>query len=117
MVQGRDIGTSFPSNMKDFLKINGDLFFRGAKCLLMKCVSRQEWLTQLHRLHHDVCGVNLDASLYRRLQSLRVFWPEMTNDTKGEQRDCKTCSIIPPDQAEVLNSEVQEEDWQDPYLR
>ena len=41
----------------------------------------------------------------------------MANDAKGEQRDCKTCSIIPPNQVKVLNSEVQEEDWQDPYLR
>ena len=41
----------------------------------------------------------------------------MTNDAKEEQRSCKTCSIIPPDQAEVLNGELLEEDWQDPYLR
>ena len=48
MTQGRDIGSSLPSNMKDFLKINGDLFFREAKGLLIKCVSREEGLTQLH---------------------------------------------------------------------
>ena len=41
----------------------------------------------------------------------------MASDTKEEQRDCKTCFIIPPYQAEVLNGEVQEEDWQDSYLR
>ena len=40
MVQGRDIGTSLPSNMKDFLKINRDSFFRGVEGLLMKCASR-----------------------------------------------------------------------------
>jgi len=64
---------SLPSNMKDFLKINGNLFFRGVEGLLMKCVSRQERLTQLHMLHHDVCGVNLDVGLHRRLQRLGVF--------------------------------------------
>ena len=41
----------------------------------------------------------------------------MTNDAKEEQRSCKTCSIIPPDQAKVLNGKLLEEDWQDPYLR
>ena len=41
----------------------------------------------------------------------------MTSDAKEEQRDCKTCSIIPLNQVEVLNSKVQEEDWLDPYLR
>ena len=88
MIQGRDIEASLALNMKGFLNINGNLFFKGAEGLLMKCVLMQERLTQLG-----------------------VFWPEMANDAKGEQRDYKTCSIIPPDQEKVLNSEVQEEDW------
>ena len=74
-------------------------FFKGAEGLLMKCVSRQEGLTQLHRLCYDICGINLDVSLYKRLQRLGVFWPEMANDAKEEQRNCKTCSILPLDQA------------------
>ena len=41
----------------------------------------------------------------------------MANDAKEEQRSCRTCSIIPPDQAKVLNGEMPREDWQDPYLR
>ena len=53
--------------MKDFLKINGDLFLKEAEGLLMKYVSRQEGLTQLHRLHHDICVVNLNVSIYRKL--------------------------------------------------
>ena len=30
---------------------------------------------------------------------------------------CKTCSIIPLNQVEVLNGELLEKDWKDPYLR
>ena len=44
------------------------------------------------------------------------FWPKMASGAKEEQRDCKTCSMFPLDQAKVLNGEIQEEDWQDPYL-
>jgi len=117
MAQGKYIGLELSANMKDFLRINGDLFFRGATGLLIKCVLRQERLTLLHRLHYDICGVNLDVGLYRRLHRLGVFWPEMTNDAKEEQRSCKTCSIIPLDQAKVHNGELLEEDWKDPYLR
>jgi len=40
----------------------------------------------------------------------------MASGAKEEQRDCKTCSMFPLDQAKVLNGEIQEEDWQDPYL-
>ena len=97
--------------MKDFLRINGDLFFKGAEGLLIKCVSKQEGLTLLHKLHYEICGVDLDVNLYRRLQRLGIFWPDMANDVKEEQRSCKTYSIIPLDQEEVLNGEVLEKDW------
>ena len=84
MTQGKYIGSELRVNMKDFLRINGDLFFKGVKGLLMKCVSRQEGLTLLHRLHYDICGVDLDVSLYRRLQRLGMFWSEMANEAKEE---------------------------------
>ena len=64
----------------------------------------------MHRLHYKMCGVNLEVGLYRRLQRLGVFWPKMASDAKEEQRDYKTCSIIPLDQAEVLNTKIQEEE-------
>lgn len=67
ITQGRDVGSNLSPNMKDFLKINGDLFFRGEKGLMMKCILRKEGLTQLHRLHHDICGVNLDVNIYIKL--------------------------------------------------
>ena len=76
----------------------------------MRYVSRQERLTQLHRLHHEMCGVNLNVGLYKRLQRLGGFWPKMASDAKEEQRNCNTCTIIPPDQVEVLNNEIQEEE-------
>ena len=50
----------------------------------MRCVLRQKGLTRLHRLHHKMCGVNLDVALHKRLQRLEVFWPEMANDVKEE---------------------------------
>ena len=34
------------------------------------CFKVAQGLTLLHRLHYDICGVNLDVSLYRRLQRL-----------------------------------------------
>ena len=65
----------------------------------------------MHRLHYDICGANLDVNLYRRLQSLGIFWPEMASDAKEEQQSCKTCFVIPPNQAELLNRELLKEDW------
>ena len=67
MPQGKYVRLELPTNMKDFLRINGDLFFKGVEGFLMKCVSRQEGLTLFYRLHYDFCGVDLDVSLYRRL--------------------------------------------------
>ena len=67
MAQGKYVGLELLANMKDFFKINVDLFFKGAEGLLTMCVSRKEGLTLLHRLHYDNCGVDLDVRLYRRL--------------------------------------------------
>ena len=117
MTQGKCVGSELPANMKDFLRINGGLFLRGVEGLLMKSVSRQEGLILLHRLHYDIYGANLDVILYRRLQRLGIFWLQMASDAKEEQQSYKTCSIIPPYQEEVLNSELLKEDWQEPYLR
>lgn len=47
----------------------------------------------------------------QKIAKVEAFWLEMASDAKEEQRDCKTCSMVSPDQAEVLNGEVQEEDW------
>ena len=96
--------------MKDFLRINGELFLRGPEGLMMKCVPRQEELTMLHKLHYDVYGANLDVGLHRRLQRLGIFWPKMANDTKEEQWNCKTYYVIPLDQTKVLNGKLLEED-------
>ena len=41
----------------------------------------------------------------------------MANDAKEEQQSRKSCSVIPLDQAKVLNGEFLGEDWQEPYLR
>ena len=65
----------------------------------------------MHRLHYDICGANLDVNLYRRLQSLGIFRSEMASDAKEEQQSCKTCFVIPPNQAELLNRELLKEDW------
>ena len=31
----------------------------------------------MHKWHYEICGVNLDVGLHRRLQRLVVFWPVM----------------------------------------
>ena len=41
----------------------------------------------------------------------------MANDAKEKQQSCKICFVIPLDQAKVINGEVLEEDWQEPYTR
>ena len=38
MTRGKYVGLELLGSMKDFVKINGDLFLRVAEGLLMKCV-------------------------------------------------------------------------------
>ena len=77
---------------------------------------RRDWHCCIDCIMISVVQI-LMSIFYRRLQRLGIFWPEMASDSKEEQQSCKTCSVIPPDQAEVLNRELLKEDWQEPYLR
>ena len=59
----------------------------------------------------SLCYVKVQSLLFRASCAIGDLEQKMDNDGKEEQRSCKTCSIIPPDQAEVLNNKLLEEDW------
>ena len=46
MTHGKYVGLELPANMKDFLKINGDLFFQRAEGFLMKTIEAKGLLAR-----------------------------------------------------------------------
>jgi hypothetical protein len=71
-------------HLKDYIPIGGVLYRKGQEGLLMRCVSR-EGLAYLTRTHSEVCGADPAITLYRRMQRIGVYWPEMAEDAKGMQ--------------------------------
>ncbi|MDV3145747.1 MAG: ribonuclease HI family protein, partial [Sweet potato little leaf phytoplasma] len=61
---------------KDFCLIGGKLYKKNGEELLLKCVSEEEGIDKMMKLHESVCG-QTGPGLYRRLQRFGIFWPNM----------------------------------------
>uniref|UniRef100_A0A2N9EXH7 Integrase catalytic domain-containing protein n=1 Tax=Fagus sylvatica TaxID=28930 RepID=A0A2N9EXH7_FAGSY len=77
--------------LKDFVLISGDLYRRLPGGILARCVSHQEGTKKLQEVHEKSCELEGGVSLYRRLQRLGYFWPEMSKEAADLQRRCPTC--------------------------
>uniref|UniRef100_A0A2N9I5K4 Integrase catalytic domain-containing protein n=1 Tax=Fagus sylvatica TaxID=28930 RepID=A0A2N9I5K4_FAGSY len=76
--------------LKDFVLISGDLYRRLPGGILARCVSLQEGTKKLQEVHEKSCELEGGVSLYRRLQRLGYFWPEMSKEAADLQRRCPT---------------------------
>uniref|UniRef100_A0A2N9GLY1 Integrase catalytic domain-containing protein n=1 Tax=Fagus sylvatica TaxID=28930 RepID=A0A2N9GLY1_FAGSY len=77
--------------LKDFVLISGDLYRRLPGGILARCVSPQEGTKKLQEVHEKSCELEGGVSLYRRLQRLGYFWPDMSKEAADLQRRCSTC--------------------------
>uniref|UniRef100_A0A2N9HC24 Integrase catalytic domain-containing protein n=1 Tax=Fagus sylvatica TaxID=28930 RepID=A0A2N9HC24_FAGSY len=59
--------------------------------ILARCVSPQEGTKKLQEVHEKSCELEGGVSLYRRLQRLGYFWPDMSKEAADLQRRCPTC--------------------------
>ena len=64
--------------LKDFVLISGDLYRRLPEGILARCVSLQEGTRKLQEVHEKSCELEGGVSLYRRLQRLGYFLPDMS---------------------------------------
>uniref|UniRef100_A0A2N9I8L2 RNA-directed DNA polymerase n=1 Tax=Fagus sylvatica TaxID=28930 RepID=A0A2N9I8L2_FAGSY len=77
--------------LKDFVLISGDLYRRLPGGILARCVSPQEGTKKLQEVHEKSCELEGGVSLYRRLQRLGYFWPDMSKEAADLQKRCPTC--------------------------
>ena len=64
--------------IKDYTLISGDLYRRLPEGVLARCISIEEAKEKLLEVHEKTCGDGGAISLYRRLQRLGYFWPNMS---------------------------------------
>ena len=64
--------------IKDYTLISGDLYRRLPRGVLAQCISLEEAKKKLPEVHEKTCGDGGAVSLYRILQWLGYFWPNMS---------------------------------------
>uniref|UniRef100_A0A2N9GBY1 Uncharacterized protein n=1 Tax=Fagus sylvatica TaxID=28930 RepID=A0A2N9GBY1_FAGSY len=61
--------------------------------VLARCISIEEAKEKLPEVHEKTCGDGGAISLYRRLQRLGYFWPNMSAEAAEIQSQCPTCQF------------------------
>jgi hypothetical protein len=71
--------------LKDYVLIVGDLYRRLPGGVLARYVNLQEAAKKLTEVHEKSCEFRDGVSLYRRLQRLGYFWPNMSKEAANLQ--------------------------------
>lgn len=66
--------------LKDYTLIEGKLFRRLLGGILSKCINEKEGKLKLEELHSQVCGVAKTINLYKRMQRMGYYWPNMSKE-------------------------------------
>jgi ribonuclease HI len=101
--------------LKDFVLISGDLYRRLPGGILARCVSLQEGTKKLQEVHEKSCELEGGVSVYRRLQRLSYFWPDMSKEAADLQRRCPTCQH--QHENEQVCATFLSSDWRTPFLK
>ena len=78
----------------------------------MRCVNPKQGARRAEEMHAEMCGVNA-GSLYRRIQRLGCFWPDMKRECDAIQEKCEACC---EHREEVEVSMVEDGDWRRAFL-
>jgi ribonuclease HI len=100
--------------IKDYTLISGELYRRLPGGVLARCISIQEAKRKLIEVHEKTCEAEGGISLYRRLQRLGYYWPNMSREAADLQSQCQTCQLQ-HDNEEVYATFVST-DWRVPFL-
>ncbi|XP_026399800.1 uncharacterized protein LOC113295688 [Papaver somniferum] len=100
--------------LQNFFMLHGMLYHRNPHGSLSRCLGDDEAQLQLNHVHNEICGQSLVVTLYRRLQLLGYYWPEMEAQSRLLQKSCSNCQA-PPHQLEVFSVD-HTGDWREPYI-
>ena len=79
--------------IKDYTLISGELYRRLPGRVLARCISLEKVKEKLLEVHEKTCGDRGAVSLYRRLQRLGYFWPNISVEAAEVQSQCPTCQF------------------------
>jgi hypothetical protein len=94
--------------------ITGDLYRRLPGGVLARCVSLQEAAKKLTEVHEKSCEFRDGVSLYRILQRLGYFWPNMSKEAAILQEQCSFCQH--QHESDQVYATFVSNDWRTPFL-
>ncbi|XP_026458952.1 uncharacterized protein LOC113359554 [Papaver somniferum] len=81
--------------LRSLFILHGMLYHQNPDSSLSRCLGDDEAQLQLNRVHDEICGQMLVVTLYRRLQRLGYYWPEMETQSRLLQKSCSNCQAPP----------------------
>ena len=79
--------------LRDYTLIEGELYKRLPGGILSRCINEKEGKLRLEELHTQACGVTEKISLYRRIQRIGYYWPNMNKEAATIQEKCQDCQF------------------------
>ena len=67
--------------LRNYTLIEGELYRSLPGGILSRCINEKEGKLRLEELHSQVYGVAEKISLYRRIQRMGYYWPNMNKET------------------------------------
>ena len=75
-------------DLREYALIEGELYRRPLEGILSRCINKKEGKLRLEKLHTQVCGIVERISLYRRMQGMGYYWPNMNKEAVIIQEKC-----------------------------
>uniref|UniRef100_A0A2N9GBC8 Integrase catalytic domain-containing protein n=1 Tax=Fagus sylvatica TaxID=28930 RepID=A0A2N9GBC8_FAGSY len=107
-------GVADLKTLKDYVLIAGDLYRRLPGGVLERCLSLREAVNKLIEVHERSCEFSDGVSLYRRLQRLGYFWPNMNKEAASLQEQCSFCQH--QHESDQVYATFTSSDWRTPFL-
>ena len=77
--------------LRDYTLIERELYRRLLRGILSSCINKKEGKLRLEELHTQACGITEKINLYRRMQHMGYYWPNMNKEVATIQKKCQEC--------------------------
>jgi len=100
--------------LRDYTLIEGELYKRLPGGILSRCINEKEGKLRLEELHIQACGIAEKISLYRIMQRMGYYWPNMNKEAATIQKKCQECQLsIDKEESYVV---FVTEDWRISFM-
>ena len=74
--------------LMDYTQRERELYRRLPGGILSRCITKKEEKLKLEEIHAQACGVAENVNLYRRMQRMGYYWPNMDKEAAIIQEKC-----------------------------